>query len=29
MWCRDAIIGAVPNYEDSYIKVPKVLNKEE
>ncbi|XP_047939362.1 glutamyl-tRNA(Gln) amidotransferase subunit C, chloroplastic/mitochondrial-like [Salvia hispanica] len=26
---RDAIIGAVPNYEDSYIKVPKVLNKEE
>ncbi|KAL1562241.1 glutamyl-tRNA(Gln) amidotransferase subunit C, chloroplastic/mitochondrial-like [Salvia divinorum] len=25
---RDAIIAAVPNYEDSYIKVPKVLNKE-
>lgn len=25
---RDAIVAAVPNYEDSYIKVPKVLNKE-
>ncbi|PON71380.1 Glu-tRNAGln amidotransferase C subunit [Trema orientale] len=25
---REAIIGAVPNYEDRYIKVPKVLNKE-
>ncbi|KAH6790868.1 amidotransferase subunit C [Perilla frutescens var. frutescens] len=25
---RDAIIAAVPNYEDTYIKVPKVLNKE-
>ncbi|PIN00270.1 hypothetical protein CDL12_27223 [Handroanthus impetiginosus] len=25
---RDAIIAAVPTYEDSYIKVPKVLNKE-
>ncbi|XP_073300029.1 glutamyl-tRNA(Gln) amidotransferase subunit C, chloroplastic/mitochondrial [Primulina huaijiensis] len=25
---RDAIIAAVPTFEDSYIKVPKVLNKE-
>ncbi|KAL8496695.1 hypothetical protein ACS0TY_020395 [Phlomoides rotata] len=25
---RDAIIAALPNFEDSYIKVPKVLNKE-
>ncbi|XP_047947223.1 glutamyl-tRNA(Gln) amidotransferase subunit C, chloroplastic/mitochondrial-like [Salvia hispanica] len=25
---RDAIVAAVPNYEDSYIKVPQVLNKE-
>ncbi|KAL3644413.1 hypothetical protein CASFOL_012345 [Castilleja foliolosa] len=25
---RDAIIAAVPIYEDPYIKVPKVLNKE-
>ncbi|KAL1833158.1 hypothetical protein DCAR_0103223 [Daucus carota subsp. sativus] len=25
---REAIVAAVPNYEDSYIKVPKVLNKE-
>ncbi|CAK7353098.1 unnamed protein product [Dovyalis caffra] len=25
---REAIIDAVPNYEDPYIKVPKVLNKE-
>ncbi|CAA3010997.1 glutamyl-tRNA(Gln) amidotransferase subunit C, chloroplastic mitochondrial [Olea europaea subsp. europaea] len=25
---RDAILAAVPCYEDSYIKVPKVLNKE-
>ncbi|XP_051151688.1 glutamyl-tRNA(Gln) amidotransferase subunit C, chloroplastic/mitochondrial [Andrographis paniculata] len=25
---RDAMIAAVPTYEDSYIKVPKVLNKE-
>ncbi|PON67876.1 Glu-tRNAGln amidotransferase C subunit [Parasponia andersonii] len=25
---REALIGAVPNYEDQYIKVPKVLNKE-
>ncbi|KAG8375630.1 hypothetical protein BUALT_Bualt10G0120300 [Buddleja alternifolia] len=25
---RDAIVAAVPTYEDSYIKVPKVLNKE-
>ncbi|KAK6138475.1 hypothetical protein DH2020_027795 [Rehmannia glutinosa] len=25
---RDAIIVVVPTYEDSYIKVPKVLNKE-
>ncbi|KAL3645941.1 hypothetical protein CASFOL_011121 [Castilleja foliolosa] len=25
---RDAIISAVPTYEDPYIKVPKVLNKE-
>ncbi|CAI9759634.1 unnamed protein product [Fraxinus pennsylvanica] len=24
----DAILAAVPSYEDSYIKVPKVLNKE-
>ncbi|KAL0372156.1 UNVERIFIED_CONTAM: Glutamyl-tRNA(Gln) amidotransferase subunit C, chloroplastic/mitochondrial [Sesamum calycinum] len=25
---RDAIVAAVPTYEDHYIKVPKVLNKE-
>ncbi|KAL6544312.1 hypothetical protein OROGR_010809 [Orobanche gracilis] len=25
---RDAIIAAVPTYEDPYIKVPKILNKE-
>ncbi|XP_011094480.1 glutamyl-tRNA(Gln) amidotransferase subunit C, chloroplastic/mitochondrial [Sesamum indicum] len=25
---RDAIVAAVPTYEDPYIKVPKVLNKE-
>ncbi|KAG6740526.1 hypothetical protein NC653_039498 [Populus alba x Populus x berolinensis] len=25
---REAIIAAVPNYEDPYVKVPKVLNKE-
>ncbi|KAL7150806.1 hypothetical protein ABFS83_05G138100 [Erythranthe nasuta] len=25
---RDAIIAAVPTFEDLYIKVPKVLNKE-
>ncbi|KAF4355790.1 hypothetical protein F8388_011975 [Cannabis sativa] len=25
---REALIGAVPNFEDPYIKVPKVLNKE-
>lgn len=25
---RDAILSAVPTFEDSYIKVPKVLNKE-
>ncbi|KZV33283.1 glutamyl-tRNA(Gln) amidotransferase subunit C, chloroplastic/mitochondrial [Dorcoceras hygrometricum] len=25
---RDGIIAAVPTFEDSYIKVPKVLNKE-
>ncbi|KAG9153923.1 hypothetical protein Leryth_026012 [Lithospermum erythrorhizon] len=25
---REAIIAAIPNFEDSYIKVPKVLNKE-
>ncbi|XP_073147018.1 glutamyl-tRNA(Gln) amidotransferase subunit C, chloroplastic/mitochondrial [Henckelia pumila] len=25
---RDAIIAAIPTFEDSYIKVPKVLNKE-
>ncbi|KAG9132412.1 hypothetical protein Leryth_008351 [Lithospermum erythrorhizon] len=25
---REAIIVAIPNFEDSYIKVPKVLNKE-
>ncbi|KAB5514156.1 hypothetical protein DKX38_028062 [Salix brachista] len=25
---REAIIVSVPNYEDPYIKVPKVLNKE-
>ncbi|KAM1224467.1 glutamyl-tRNA(Gln) amidotransferase subunit C, chloroplastic/mitochondrial [Malus sylvestris] len=25
---REAMIAAVPNYEQQYIKVPKVLNKE-
>ncbi|KAK4485889.1 hypothetical protein RD792_008540 [Penstemon davidsonii] len=25
---RDAMIASVPSYEDSYIKVPKVLHKE-
>ncbi|KAJ8513876.1 hypothetical protein OPV22_004310 [Ensete ventricosum] len=25
---REAIIAAVPSYDDPYIKVPKVLNKE-
>ncbi|KAF0923733.1 hypothetical protein E2562_006701, partial [Oryza meyeriana var. granulata] len=25
---RDAIIEAVPSYDDPYIKVPRVLNKE-
>ncbi|BFG18495.1 hypothetical protein CerSpe_047690 [Prunus speciosa] len=25
---REAMIAAVPNYEEPYIKVPKVLNKE-
>ncbi|MQL74612.1 hypothetical protein Taro_006968 [Colocasia esculenta] len=25
---REAMLAAVPSYEDSYIKVPKVLNKE-
>ncbi|KAK4422248.1 Glutamyl-tRNA(Gln) amidotransferase subunit C, chloroplastic/mitochondrial [Sesamum alatum] len=25
---RDAIVAAVPTFEDPYIKVPKVLNKE-
>ncbi|KAF9662372.1 hypothetical protein SADUNF_Sadunf18G0046400 [Salix dunnii] len=25
---REAIIASVPNYEDPYIKVPKVLNKD-
>ncbi|XP_062023857.1 glutamyl-tRNA(Gln) amidotransferase subunit C, chloroplastic/mitochondrial [Rosa rugosa] len=25
---RNAIIAAIPNYEEPYIKVPKVLNKE-
>ncbi|EPS62057.1 hypothetical protein M569_12736, partial [Genlisea aurea] len=25
---RDAMLSEVPTYEDSYIKVPKVLNKE-
>ncbi|KAM7459334.1 hypothetical protein LguiA_036328 [Lonicera macranthoides] len=25
---REAIIAALPNYEEPYIKVPKVLNKE-
>nr|GME03608.1 glutamyl-tRNA(Gln) amidotransferase subunit C, chloroplastic/mitochondrial [Ipomoea batatas] len=25
---REAMIAAVPSYEDPYIKVPKVLNKE-
>ncbi|KAL2525590.1 Glutamyl-tRNA(Gln) amidotransferase subunit C [Abeliophyllum distichum] len=25
---RDSMLAAVPSYEDSYIKVPKVLNKE-
>ncbi|GER32538.1 aspartyl/glutamyl-tRNA(Asn/Gln) amidotransferasesubunit C [Striga asiatica] len=25
---RDAIIAAVPTYDEPYIKVPKVLNKE-
>ncbi|WCJ29539.1 Glutamyl-tRNA(Gln) amidotransferase subunit C chloroplastic/mitochondrial [Euphorbia peplus] len=26
---REAMIGVVPRYEDPYIKVPKVLNKEQ
>ncbi|KAL5704897.1 hypothetical protein ACHQM5_023259 [Ranunculus cassubicifolius] len=26
---REALIAAVPSFEDPYIKVPKVLNKEE
>ncbi|XP_065848382.1 glutamyl-tRNA(Gln) amidotransferase subunit C, chloroplastic/mitochondrial [Euphorbia lathyris] len=26
---REAMIAVVPSYEDSYIKVPKVLNKEQ
>jgi aspartyl-tRNA(Asn)/glutamyl-tRNA(Gln) amidotransferase subunit C len=25
---RDAIIESVPSYDDPYIKVPRVLNKE-
>ncbi|KAH7523573.1 glutamyl-tRNA(Gln) amidotransferase subunit C, chloroplastic/mitochondrial [Ziziphus jujuba] len=25
---REAIIAAVPNYEEPYVKVPKILNKE-
>uniref|UniRef100_A0A0A8YQF9 Glutamyl-tRNA(Gln) amidotransferase subunit C, chloroplastic/mitochondrial n=1 Tax=Arundo donax TaxID=35708 RepID=A0A0A8YQF9_ARUDO len=25
---RDAIVEAIPNYDDPYIKVPRVLNKE-
>lgn len=25
---REAIIAAIPSYEEPYIKVPKVLNKE-
>ncbi|CAD6205993.1 unnamed protein product [Miscanthus lutarioriparius] len=25
---RDAIVEAIPSYDDSYIKVPRVLNKE-
>ncbi|KAK9052773.1 hypothetical protein SSX86_029403 [Deinandra increscens subsp. villosa] len=25
---REAIIAAIPNYEEPYIKVPKVLNKD-
>uniref|UniRef100_K4AJM6 Glutamyl-tRNA(Gln) amidotransferase subunit C, chloroplastic/mitochondrial n=1 Tax=Setaria italica TaxID=4555 RepID=K4AJM6_SETIT len=26
--CRDAIVEAIPSYDDPYIKVPRVLNKE-
>jgi len=25
---RDAIVEAIPSYDDPYIKVPRVLNKE-
>jgi len=26
--CRDAIVEAVPSFDDPFIKVPRVLNKE-